>query len=376
MQKRDYYDALGVSRSSSEEDIRKAFRKKAMDYHPDRNKSPDAEQKFKEVNEAYQVLTDPEKRSRYDRFGHAGVTADAGGARNFDGFDIFGGFGDIFDSFFGDYAGRGSSSSQRGGDVQVAVNVSFEESVFGVEKEVHVNRVERCNECAGTGSEPGTDTQTCTTCKGMGQVRRTQKSLFGQFSQVTPCPTCRGRGNVIVHPCNSCTGSGSKRHGRKIGVKIPGGIEEGMQVRLTGEGNVGTGGGASGNLYVMVSVEPHKRFRRDGYDLVYELPLNVVQAALGDDVEIVTLSGDVETVKIPPGTQPGAIFKMKGRGVPLINGGSRRGDLVMPVKVEVPTGLDSHQKQLIRELGDTLEKPENGYSKDKGIFDKIKDALG
>ena len=374
MAKRDYYDVLGVSRSSSEEDVRKAFRKKAMDYHPDRNKNPDAEQKFKEVNEAYQVLIDRGKRDQYDRFGHAGVSAGSGSARDFEGSDIFGGFGDIFDSFFGDFGGRGQRTAQRGSHVQVSVTVPFEDAVFGTERRVEVNRVERCRECSGSGSKPGTRPDTCTTCRGMGQVRRTQRSVFGQFSQVTTCPTCRGKGSVIASPCEVCHGVGSERRTRQVAVKIPAGVEDGMQIRLSGEGDVGANGGPQGNLYIHVSVNEHALFRRQGQDLVYDLALNFVQAALGDEVEVVTLEDDSETLKVPPGTQPGTVFRIKGKGIPVLNG-SRKGDLLLPVKVEVPTALDPRQRKLLEELGETIEKPSNANGKDKGLFDKIKDAI-
>ena len=229
-----------------------AFRKKALDYHPDRNKNPDAEAKFKEVNEAYQILIDSQKRSQYDRFGHAGVGAGTGGfARDFEGFDIFGGFGDIFDSFFGDVTGRGQQrTAHRGGDIQRGVTVPFEEAVFGSEREVEVSRIERCYQCRGSGNEPGTSSKTCGTCRGIGQVRRSQRSVFGQFSQVTPCPTCRGKGSIVDTPCKNCQGGGTERRNRKIVVKIPAGVEDGMQIRLTGEGDIGTNGGPAGNLYI------------------------------------------------------------------------------------------------------------------------------
>ena len=376
MAKRDYYEALGVSKGASEEEVRKAFRKKAMEYHPDRNKNPDAEEWFKEVNEAYQVLIDPQKRARYDRIGHAGVTSGSGGgsSRDFEGFDIFGGFGDIFDSFFGDIGTRTQHrTSQRGSDIQYAVTIPFEKAVFGTERDVEVARIERCHECQGSGSKPGTSPATCDTCRGAGQVRRTQRSVFGQFSQVTSCPTCRGRGSIVDNPCNTCHGVGSERRTRKIVVKIPAGVEDGMQIRLTAEGDMGSNGGSPGNLYVHISVKPHTVFARDGNDLVFELPIDMVQAALGDTVEIPTLSA-VETLNIPAGTQPGAVFRIKGKGVLQLNG-HRRGDLVVPIKIQVPTSLDANQRRLLDELGKTLERSGGDSSRDKGWFDKIKDAL-
>ena len=375
MAKRDYYEVLGVSKSSSEEEVRKAFRQKALEFHPDRNKKPDAGEKFKEVNEAYQVLIDAQKRGQYDRFGHAEVASNSGSARDFDGHDIFGGFGDIFDSFFGDLGGRGRNrAAQRGGDLQYRLSLPFEDAVFGTEQEVEISRIERCSRCQATGSEPGTSTSACTTCRGLGQVRRAQRSVFGQFSQVTSCPTCKGKGSLIDTPCNMCHGVGTERRNRKIMVKIPPGVDDGMQIRLTNEGDAGSNGGPTGNLYILVSVKDHKVFTREGTDLIFLLPLNVVQAALGDDVEVPTLNG-IETLKIPPGTQPGAVFHIKGKGVPQLNS-HRRGDLIVPVKVEVPVTLDAHQRQLLEELGKTIVKPDDAGSKDKGIFDKIKDALG
>ena len=372
MDKRDYYEVLGVSKGATEEVVRKAYRKKALEYHPDRNKSPDAEGKFKEVSEAYQVLIDSQKRAQYDRFGHAGVGGSSG--QNFDGHDIFGGFGDIFDSFFGDITGRGRQRSvQRGDDIQVPLTVGFEEAVFGTEREVEVARVDRCRRCQGAGSEPGTGTSSCATCRGMGQVRRSQRSVFGQFSQVTTCPTCRGRGSTVYTPCTNCQAAGSERRTRKISVKIPAGVDDGTQVRLSGEGNAGINGGPAGDLYIYLSVSPHELFTRDGPDLIYELPLNFVQATLGDEVPIPTLSGS-ELLKIPAGTQPGAVFHIRGQGVHQVNG-RRRGDIIVPVRIQIPASLDSHQRQLLEELSETLEKPNEAPSKDKGLFDKIKDAL-
>ncbi|MCE2404866.1 MAG: molecular chaperone DnaJ [Dehalococcoidia bacterium] len=378
MAKRDYYDALGVPKGASEEEVRKAFRKKAMEFHPDRNKNPDAEDRFKEVNEAYQVLIDPQKRARYDRFGHAGVSSGSGGPggfnRDFEGFDVFGGFGDIFDSFFGDLGARTQQRAARGSDIQHSVTIPFEEAVFGTEREVEVTRVERCQGCRGSGSAPGTSPKTCDSCRGAGQVRRTQRSVFGQFSQVATCPTCRGRGSVVDTPCGGCHGVGAERRPRKIVVKIPAGVEDGMQIRLSGEGNVGSNGGSPGNLYVAISVLEHSLFSRDGNNLVFVLPIDMVQAALGDQVEVPTLNG-VQTITIPAGTQPGAVFRIKGKGIPAING-HRRGDIVVPVRLRVPTDLDAHQQTLLEELGKTLESPAADSSRDKGWFDKIKDALG
>ncbi len=403
MAQTDYYEVLGVSRRDTEEEIRKAFRKKAMEYHPDRNKSPDAEDKFKEVNEAYQVLTDSKKRDQYDRYGHAGVNSGGGFDRPFDGFDVFGGFGDIFDSFFGDTGGRRARGPQRGGDLKQAVTLSFEEAAFGVEREVDISRVEICHQCSGGGNEPGTSIKTCGTCGGNGQVRRTQRSVFGQFAQVASCPTCQGRGNVIETPCAICRGAGMERRKRKTLVNIPAGIQGGMQVRLTGEGNAGSKGGPPGNLYIQVEVQRHAFFEREDYDLLYALPLNVAEAALGVEKSIPTLDGEPAPLKIPSGTQPGAEFRILGKGISHINNG-RRGDLRVFVNLQVPQKLNARQRKLLEELAQSIdpkfegedaplsnqtaqaatEKPEDAATsaedgavgKERGLFDRIKDALG
>ena len=379
MANRDYYDILGVGRGIGEEDIRKAFRKKAMEFHPDRNKSTGAEEKFKEINEAYQVLSDPNKRAQYDQFGRAGVGANGGGDRPFDGFDVFGGFGDIFDSFFGDRTRRGGRQAQRGSDLQHRVVLNFEESVFGAEREVELTRLENCGVCSGAGNEPGTPLVTCSTCKGNGQVRRAQRSVFGQFTQVTTCSSCQGRGTIIKTACSNCRGGGKERKSRKIAVTIPAGVESGMQVRLSGEGDTGSDGGGQGNLYVYIDVQEHQFFQRDGSDLLYELPINIAEAALGAEKSIPTLDGKDEGLKLPQGTQPGTEFRIKGKGVPHLNG-NRRGDLLVTVDVRVPGSLDDRQRDLLKELARSFDSSNNrssgGDGEDKGIFDKIKEALG
>mgnify|MGYP001050622969 CR=1 FL=1 len=378
MANRDYYDILGVGKGIGEEDIRRAFRKKAMEFHPDRNKSAGAEEKFKEINEAYQVLSDPNKRAQYDRFGKAGVGANGRGDQPFEGFDGFGGFGDIFDSFFGDGNRRGGRQAQRGADLQQRVVLSFEESVFGVEREVDITRLETCRICSGFGNAPDTILETCSTCKGNGQVRRAQRSVFGQFTQVTSCSTCQGRGSIIKTPCSNCRGGGKERKSRKIAVNIPAGVEEGMQVRLSGEGDVGSDGGGAGNLYVYIDVQEHQFFEREGSDLVYELPVNIAEAALGADKSIPTLDGKDEDLKLPQGTQPGTEFRIRGKGVPHLNG-NRRGDLRVVVDVRVPGSLDNLQRELLRELaksfGSSSENGPSGDEEDKGIFGKIKEVL-
>ena len=387
MANRDYYEVLGVSRTNTEEEIRKAFRKKALEYHPDRNKSPDAETKFKEINEAYQVLSDSTKRAQYNQFGHAGVRSNGGFDRPFDGFDVFGGFGDIFDSFFGDATGRRTREVHRGSDIQESVILSFEESVFGAERQVDINRLERCQSCSGEGNEPGTPINTCTTCRGAGQVRRAQRSIFGQFTQVTGCSTCRGRGKVVQTACNVCRGGGLERRKRKIAVKVPAGVERGMQVRLSSEGDTGRDGGPAGNLYVHLDVRDHELFVREGNDLFYRLSLNVAEAALGIDREIPTLedNGRIETIKIPQGTQPGTQFRLRGKGVPYLNS-SQRGDLRVRVDIQVPRTLNAEQRQLLEAFSRSLSpnSTPDGHSgdgseiepdKDRGLFDRIKETF-
>ena len=371
----DYYDLLGVSRGVGDEDIRKAFRRKAMEFHPDRNKSPAAEEKFKEINQAYQVLSDANKRAQYDQFGKAGVGANGGAGQPFDGFDVFGGFGDIFDSFFGDGTGRRARQAQRGSDLQQRVVLNFEEAVFGAEREVEVTRLENCSVCSGAGNEPGTPLDTCNTCKGNGQVRRAQRSVFGQFTQVTTCTSCQGRGTIIKTVCSNCRGGGKERKSRKIAVNIPAGVESGIQVRLTGEGDAGSEGGGPGNLYVYLDVQEHQFFQREGSDLIYELPINIAEAALGVDKSIPTLDGDDEELSLPQGTQPGSEFRIRGKGVPHLNG-SRRGDLRVSVDVRVPGSLDDRQRELLEELADSFGTPTGDGGDDKGLFDKIKEALG
>jgi molecular chaperone DnaJ len=399
MAKTDYYEILGVSRNDSDEEIRKAFRKKAMEYHPDRNKSADAEEKFKEINEAYQVLHDPQKRAQYDRFGHAGVNGNGGFDRGFDGFDVFGGFGDIFDSFFGDVTGRRAREPQRGADIQQQITLTFEEAVFGTEKEVEVTRIEQCHRCSGAGNEPGTSVSTCNTCRGTGQVRRTQRSLFGQFAQITTCPSCQGRGNVIASPCSNCNASGMERRRRKTAVNIPAGVQSGMQVRLTGEGDLGRNGGPPGNLYIQVRVREHEIFDREEFDLIYELPVNIVEATLGTEKEVPTLDSDTVPLKIPAGTQPGSEFRIRGKGVPHIHS-NRRGDLRVQVDLQVPKNLTGRQKDLLKQLArsfgddghsdneekDHTERPKEHAGKDQGgkdqggkersLFERLKDAFG
>ena len=351
----DYYETLGVERGANDEQIRRAFRRKAMEFHPDRNKTPGAEDQFKEINEAYQVLSDQEKRARYDRFGHAGVN---GGDRPFDGFDPFGGFGDIFDTFFGG-GGRTANQPRAGEDIAQRITLTFEEAVFGCERDLEVNRVEPCHQCSGAGNEPGTPITTCRTCSGTGQVRRAQRSVFGQFAVTTPCSACNGSGRSIETPCANCRARGYERRRRTRTVTIPGGIADGMQVRITGEGDAGANGGPPGNLYVQVRVQEHPLFVREDDDLVLRMGVNIAEAALGSTRPVPTLEGDDVDLEIPAGTQSGSFFRVRGLGVPRLRrdgrAANRRGDIRVVVDVEVPEKLNKYQRQLLEDLAYSFE---------------------
>ena len=351
----DYYETLGVDRGANDEEIRRAFRRKAMEFHPDRNRTPGAEDKFKEINEAYQVLSDQEKRTRYDRFGHAGVNG--GSERGFDGFDPFGGFGDIFDTFFGG-GGRAANQARSGEDISQRVNLTFEEAVFGCDKDIEINRVEPCHHCSGAGNEPGTAISTCGACNGSGQVRRAQRSVFGQFAVTTPCSNCNGNGRSIETPCSNCRARGFERRRRTRTVTIPAGVDNGMQVRITGEGDAGANGGPPGNLYVQVRVREHPLFVRDESDLLYRTSLNMAEAALGVTKPIPTLEGDDIDLDIPPGTQAGSEFRVRSRGVPRIRRDGRptdrRGDIRVLVDVDIPAKLNKYQRKLVEDLAYSL----------------------
>jgi molecular chaperone DnaJ len=352
--KRDYYDILGVPRNASSEDIKKAFRRLAFQYHPDHNNSGDAEERFKEINEAYEVLSDEGKRNSYDRFGRV-IDSDWGSA--FEGFG-FGGLGDIFDTFFGGAATSAQRRAPRkGADLRAHITLTFEEAVFGTAKEVEIERIQICSECKGIGSKPGTDPERCPECGGSGQVRRTHQSLFGRFVQVADCPRCEGEGTVITEPCPKCKGQRRERVKRKIAVDVPAGVDDRYTLRLSHEGDAGIYGGSPGDLYVTFSVKAHKYFKRDGFDILYDLPINFAQAALGDSVEVPSLDGET-TLKIPPGTQSGKFFEMKGKGVPKVNSRGR-GDYLVKVKVVTPKSLDRDQKKLFEELSKLLPKSES-----------------
>ncbi|MDZ4278062.1 MAG: molecular chaperone DnaJ, partial [Dehalococcoidia bacterium] len=302
--KQDYYDVLGVPRNASQEEIKKAFRRLAMKYHPDRNRGADAGERFKVINEAYEVLRDPDRRAMYDRFGHAGAES-AFGTRGFEGFS-FGGFGDIFDAFFGGTTAR-RSGPRKGADLRQHLTLTFEEAAFGCEKAVEVAGVEVCSRCNGLRAEPGTEPEQCPNCGGTGELRRVQQSVFGQFVNVSMCERCGGEGRFVAQPCKSCRGAGLEERTRRLQVKFPAGIDGGAQMRLAGEGEVGLRGGPRGNLYLDLSVKPHKLFQRDGDDLIYNLELNFAQVALGAEAEVPTLDGS-KPLRVPAGTQTGEVF--------------------------------------------------------------------
>lgn len=369
-QQRDFYEVLGVARSASQEEIKKAFRRLAMQFHPDRNRDPGAEARFKEINEAFEVLSDPEKRSAYDRFGRAGL-GQQGGA-GFEGFSGFGGFGDIFDAFFGGNA-RQRRGPARGADLRFNLSLTFEEAIFGAEKEIEVSRTEQCALCGGSGAEPGSKPERCPSCNGSGEIRRVQQSIFGQFVNVTACDRCHGEGRIITSPCAECKGSGRERKTRKLQVKIPPGVDNGQQLRLSSEGEAGAGGGPAGNLYVLLQVREHEFFKRDEDDIILDLPINFAQAALGDELKVPTIDGEA-TLKIPAGTQAGRIFEIKDKGVPHLRGGGR-GDQVVRIRVVTPTELTPEQKRLFKDLAASLGTAVLPHE-EKGFFDRIRDAFG
>jgi molecular chaperone DnaJ len=362
--KADYYDVLGVARSATPEEIKKAYRQQALKYHPDRNKEPNAGDKFKEVAEAYQILSNTEQRAAYDRYGHAGVQS--GSAQGFSGFEGFGGVGDIFDAFFG---GSGRSGPRAGRDLEYEVTIDFESVVFGSEESITMDRVEVCDRCSGTRAEPGTEVERCSTCGGSGQVRRVQKNIFGQFQQVTACSTCNGDGKTVRTPCRQCRGQGRLRNKRSIAVTIPPGVDSGTRMRIRGEGEAGEPGAPNGDLYVYLTVRDHEFFRRSGNNIIVEKEINLAEASLGATVEVPTLKG-VRELKIPPGTQSGRPFRLRNEGIADVNSG-KRGDEIVEIIVSTPTKLSSRQRELLEELNETFSNEDH----DGGIFGKIKDKI-
>lgn len=383
-EKRDLYEVLGVSKDASDAEIKKAYKKLARKYHPDLNRGheKEAEEKFKEVNAAYEILKDPKKRAQYDQFGSAafdGMGGAGAGAGGFSGFGDFGGFGgsgggfdDIFDMFFGG-AGRGRSrrpGPERGADLRYDLHISFEDAAFGKEVELDIPRTEECGVCHGTGAEPGTHAETCPDCHGTGQRQTVHNTPLGRMMSATTCSRCGGTGKINPHPCKACHGTGQKRATHRIKVRIPKGIDNGQRVRVSGGGNAGVRGGGSGDLYVYIFIKPHKFFQRSGNDVLVDVPINFVQAALGATVEVPTIDGKVD-LKIPAGIQSGTTLRVARHGIPFLRGNGRRGDELVHIKVLTPQKLTSRQKELLREF-DGLCK-ENSNPEQKSFLDKMKD---
>ncbi|KGK88777.1 molecular chaperone DnaJ [Desulfosporosinus sp. HMP52] len=363
--KRDNYEVLGVERNASEQDIKKAYRKLARQYHPDVNPgNKEAEEKFKEVTEAYDVLSDPQKRARYDQFGDA----DPG----MGGFGDAGGFGDIFDMFFGGGGGgQRRNGPQRGSDLRYAMTLTFEEAAFGVEKEIQIPKDETCSDCQGSGAAPGTHPTTCSQCHGSGQVKVTQRTPFGHIQTARTCQTCNGEGRTVSSPCSTCHGQGKVRKVKTLKINVPEGSEDGLNLRLSGDGEAGSKGGPPGDLYIILQVKPHKFFERDGNDVYCEIPITFVQAALGAEVDVPTLDGVVK-MKVPEGTQTATIFRLKGHGIPRRRG-TGRGDQHVRVVLTTPTKLNEKQKKLLRDFGEvTSEQQQMGK---KSLFEKFKENL-
>jgi len=374
MTQRDYYEILGVPRNASNDDLKAAFRRLARQYHPDVNKESDAEERFKEINEAYAVLSDSDRRAAYDRFGHAGVRG-AGGAQDFT--VDFSDFADIFGDLFG-FGGFGRTSRRsrnmprRGADLSYRLDLSFEEAVFGVEREIEITRDEICQTCNGSGAEPGTSPVRCSNCNGSGEVRQARQTILGSMVQVATCPVCNGLGETISTPCHTCQGRGLERRTRKKIVSIPGGVDNGTQIRLAGEGQPGLNNGPNGNLYITINVKPHKFFRRRDQDIVLDLDVNIAQATLGADVEIPTVDGQA-VLKIPAGTQPGKVLRMRNKGVPHLRSNGR-GDQLVVINVEIPTRLNADQREIFENLAKSLGSEVR--PQERSFLDWLKETLG
>ena len=382
MAKRDYYEVLGVKKDASKSELKKAFYKLAKKYHPDANPDDkEAEAKFKEANEAYQVLSDDEKRAQYDQLGpemfeQATQGGGAGGGGNpFEGFGGFGGgaggFEDIFETFFGGQGrgGRADNGPRKGADLRYDLEIAFEEAAFGVEREISISRDERCPKCSGSGAEPGSKVDTCAECHGSGRVRFVQNTMFGQMVNERVCPKCNGEGKIISTPCKQCHGRGAVRNSKKLKVKIPAGVDNGSRLRVAGEGGAGQKGGPSGDLYVYLYVKPHKFFERDGTTVVCEVPINIVQATLGAEIKVPTLDGQV-IMKIPEGTQPGKVMRIKGKGIASLRT-KQRGDQLVRIKVVIPTKLNEKQKEALRKFEDV--GGDNINPEEKSFMNKVKD---
>jgi molecular chaperone DnaJ len=371
--KRDYYEILGIARDASEDDVRRAFRRLARQYHPDVSREEGAAERFKEINEAYEVLSDREKRQMYDRFGHNGPQGFGAGAA--------GGFGieDIFETFFGATTRGGGRRPARGADLRYDLEISFEDAIFGTTRELEIPRTVPCVRCRGDGAEPGSSPERCPQCGGSGEVRRVQQSIFGQFVNVMVCDRCRGQGQVITNPCKECRGRGEVQAVRKLSVTIPAGVDDGQQIQLRGEGEMGARGGPPGDLYVVLSVAQHPTFKRQGNDILFDLSVNVAQAVLGDEIEVPTVDGSAR-IKVPAGTQSGRVIRVREKGVPHLRGHGR-GDQQVRVRVAIPQQLTDEQRDLFEQLARTFRddgdaRPESQQGKHgKGLFDRVKDAL-
>jgi len=369
MTKRDYYEVLGVDKNATKDEIKKAYRKLSKKYHPDINKEPDADQKFKEVKEAYETLSDDQKRAHYDQFGHTDPNQGFGSGADFGG---FGGFEDIFNTFFGGGTRRRDPNAPRqGADLQYTMTISFEEAVFGKDIDIEIPKEETCSTCDGSGAKPGTKPETCNHCHGTGQISTEQNTPFGRIVNRRVCYHCDGKGKIVKHKCSTCGGTGKVKKKRKIHIKVPAGVDDGQQLRVAGQGEPGINGGPPGDLYVVFHVRPHEFFVRDGDDIYCEVPISFVQAALGDEIEIPTLHGKVK-LKIPAGTQTGTKFRLRGKGVPNVRGYGV-GDQHIVVKIVTPKKLTEKQKQLLREFadisGETFDEQEDSF------FDKVKKAF-
>jgi molecular chaperone DnaJ len=350
----DYYDILGVSRDASKEDIKRAYRRLARKYHPDVNKEVGAEERFKEINRAYEVLSEPETRTRYDRFGEAGVS---GGAQGFD-YENMGGFADIFETIFSGFGGMGGAATARkrggtvrGDDLRLDFKLKFREAVFGGEKEIRIRHLETCQVCKGNGAKPGTGSRTCSTCSGTGQVRRATRTPFGTFAQVSACPSCEGAGEVIEEKCDLCNGSGRKQETKKLKITIPAGVDNGMKLRVSREGDAGLKGGPPGDLFVYLAVETDEEFQRDGIDIKSQISISYLQAILGCTLEVNTVDGP-EEITIPAGTQPNTILTLESKGVPKLGNPVSRGDHLLTVKIDIPTRISNEERELLKKLAE------------------------
>lgn len=359
----DYYDILGVSRNADKEEIKRAYRRLARKFHPDVNKDPGAEERFKEINRAYEVLSDPEVKGRYDRFGEAGVGSAA--SAGYQDFGDMGGFADIFESFFSGFSTnmgqqtRRRSGPMRGDDLRLDLKLDFREAVFGGEKEIRISHLETCTVCKGNGAKPGTQPRVCPTCNGNGQVRRATRTPFGSFTQVSVCPTCNGNGQVIEDKCESCNGSGQKQEAKKLKITIPAGVDNGTRLRVSGEGDAGQRSGPPGDLYVYLFVNDDPKFERDGINILSEVKISYLQAILGDRIEVETVDGPVE-VTINPGTQPNTVLTLEHRGVPRLGNSASRGDHLLTIQIDIPTKVNAEERELLDKLvkirGDRLSK--------------------